>query len=251
MKYTIEDNTLTAVADKMREKTGKVEMITPEEMPGKVNEVFVCGEDNGWNRFWDAVQNFGNRTDYASAFRAWCVERIRPKYKVNGKITQVASVFFNNKNLISVEAEWFDFSEAILPANPYSYMFSSCNSLQSIEDIGMSAPELYDYTWAYSGSLHTIAVIRCVQKTKFNNAFLACNSLESITIEGIVGQNGLDVHYSTELSHDSLLSIINALEDYSADESGTVWKVTLGETNLAKLSEEEIGIAEGKGWVLA
>ena len=60
----------------------------------------------------------------------------------------------------------------------------------------------------------------------------------------------MDLARPANLDHESLLSVVNCLKDYSADTSGTVWKVTLGATNLAKLTADEKAIATGKGWTL-
>ena len=50
----------------------------------------------------------------------------------------------------------------------------------------------------------------------------------------------------TALTHDSLMSIINNLATVT-----TTQTLTLGSTNLAKLSSEEKAIATNKGWTLA
>jgi hypothetical protein len=47
------------------------------------------------------------------------------------------------------------------------------------------------------------------------------------------------------------MSIINTLNDYSTYTGTTVFKVTLGSTNLAKLTDAEKAIATEKGWTLA
>ena len=51
------------------------------------------------------------------------------------------------------------------------------------------------------------------------------------------------------LSRDSLLSIINILKDYSG--TGTSQTLTIGETALARLTDDDISIATNKGWTLA
>jgi hypothetical protein len=73
--------------------------------------------------------------------------------------------------------------------------------------------------------------------------------LENVTFEGTIGQNGLNFSWSINLSHDSLMSIINCLKDYSG--TGTTKTVTLGATNLAKLTTAEKAVATQKGWTLA
>lgn len=48
------------------------------------------------------------------------------------------------------------------------------------------------------------------------------------------------------LTHDSLMVIINGLQTVT-----TTQKLTLGSTNLAKLTEADKKIATDKGWTLA
>ena len=64
----------------------------------------------------------------------------------------------------------------------------------------------------------------------------------------------LDLSYCTELTHDSLMNVINNLYDlnltYNVAGGGKLYtqSLALGRTNLAKLTEEEIAIATSKGW---
>jgi hypothetical protein len=75
-------------------------------------------------------------------------------------------------------------------------------------------------------------------------------SLEEIRFEGVIAKNGLNLQWSP-LSHDSLVSIIDCLQDKSADTSGTVWKVTVGSANLAILTTEDFENIQAKGWIFA
>ena len=79
--------------------------------------------------------------------------------------------------------------------------------------------------------------------------FGMCRNLTHLIFEGVIGTSGLNVQVCN-LTHDSLMSIINTLKDYSADTSGTIWTVTIGSENYAKLTDEEIEIAQQKGWYL-
>ena len=64
----------------------------------------------------------------------------------------------------------------------------------------------------------------------------------------------LDLSYCVELTHDSLMNVINNLYDlnltYNVAGGGKLYtqSLALGRTNLAKLTEEEIAIATSKGW---
>lgn len=67
----------------------------------------------------------------------------------------------------------------------------------------------------------------------------------------------LDLSSCVNLTHDSLLGIINGLYDlnltYDVANGGTLYtqQLVLGSTNLAKLTEDEIAIATNKGWVVS
>ena len=61
----------------------------------------------------------------------------------------------------------------------------------------------------------------------------------------IVINTAIDFSSCTNLTHDSLMSIINNLTTKTS-----TTKLTLGATNLAKLSDEEIAIAVNRGWTL-
>lgn len=111
----------------------------------------------------------------------------------------------------------------------------------------------------------------------FNNIFQNCTALENIVITGTIGQNGFSVSDCTKLTKDSILGkvataeqitsgknlvelngayyyggIIGALKNYKDGTSGTTYTVTLGATNIAKLTDEEKAIiTQQLGWSLA
>lgn len=67
----------------------------------------------------------------------------------------------------------------------------------------------------------------------------------------------LDLSSCVNLTHDSLVGIINGLYDlnltYDVAGGGTLYtqQLVLGSTNLAKLTEDEIAIGTNKGWVIS
>ena len=126
------------------------------------------------------------------------------------------------------------------------------NSMTTVfPSMDMSMAALLDRTFAYNYAMVTIEKLKVGAATAFSNTFQESRNIENLIIDGTIGQNGFDVKQSTKLTHESLMSIINALADYSDDTSGTVWTVTIGSTNKAKLTEAELAIAENKGWVVA
>lgn len=218
--------------------------------------VYDSGYDKAVYDWWKAFTANGTRRTYEFAFYNATWEYIRPPFKlIPTRDAGTSSMFNTAPNLKKVESKYIDFSQkakGTSNSNSYYWIFNYCTQLREIEDIGFQ-PDNYGYlsTFRYCERLHTIAVIRVAQQDRFQDTFVNCLALENLTIEGTIGQNGFNVQWSTKLTHDSLMSIVNALADYSTDTSGTTWTVTLGSANIAKLTEEEQAIATSKGWILA
>ena len=176
------------------------------------DKVFKAGEGG----LWDMIQDYGNRNDYEYAFFGWAaVEYIRPKYKViPTALNGVMSMFQGCVALKRIEGNYFDLSQKVSGENMntgYRSTFNSCSKLEVIEDIGMIPQCYYHSTFSYCYKLHTIAKIGVNENTMFYNAFMSCSALENITIDGTIGQNGFDIHWSTKLTAKSLYSIVDAL----------------------------------------
>ena len=81
-----------------------------------------------------------------------------------------------------------------------------------------------------------------------SDAFLNCINLENVTFEEDFQCSGLNLSASTKFSVDTMIAMFNAL----ADRTGlSAYTLTLGNTNLAKLNNEQIAIATEKNWTLA
>ena len=191
-------------------------------------KVYDAGYDDGYNeaekadyeagvqaateKFWDIVQNNGERTTYEQAFSYWNCEYIRPKYKVvPNNQSKNMNIFFGNPSLKKVEKQYFDLSQGLYDwNNNMNYRtFYNCPNLEVIEDIGMLAGK-YNGTFAYCKKLHTIEILRVEERSTFTS-FIQCNALKNITIEGTIANNGFDIHWSTLLTKQSLTSIKDAL----------------------------------------
>ena len=77
------------------------------------------------------------------------------------------------------------------------------------------------------------------------NAFYNCPNLENITGNPNF-KISFDLSPCQKLIHDSLMVVINGLQTVT-----TTKTLTLGSTNLAKLTDEEKKVATDKGWTLA
>ena len=82
------------------------------------------------------------------------------------------------------------------------------------------------------------------------NLFQNCNNLINIgEIRGSIKIKNLILNLAYSLNHDTLIRILNALEDYSLESSP--YTLILGAQNLSKLTDDEKSIATDKGWTLS
>lgn len=99
----------------------------------------------------------------------------------------------------------------------------------------------------FYGLDHLTAIPICDFKniTSADDMLDDCTSLT--TLGGFTGLKvSLNLSYSPLLTHDSLLNVINEAADVTASPK----TLTLGATNLAKLTDQEKAIATNKGWTL-
>lgn len=80
--------------------------------------------------------------------------------------------------------------------------------------------------------------------TDFTDTFAGCNSLKRMLLYGM--KVSFDISSSTKFEREDLVTILNNLGTVSETQT-----LTMGSTNLAKLTSEDKAIATNKGWVLA
>ena len=252
------DADLTTVAEAIREKTGGTEHLSfPEGMVSEMDAVFEAGKKSEYDAFWDTFQNNGNRTKYVNGFDGYGFNRYNfyPKYDITPEDASDMFSNWNTENIHSMSLKErmkecgvkFDFSET----TDFTRAFYYVNYFTELPELDMSMATLLNRTFAYNYAMVTIEKLKVGAATVFKNTFEESRKIENLIIDGTIGQNGFNVNQSPNLTHESLMSIINALADYSADTSGTVWTVAIGSTNKTKLTEAELAIAENKGWVVA
>jgi surface protein len=123
-------------------------------------------------------------------------------------------------------------------------MFRSCYSLQTIPELDTSNVTSISYMFIYCSSLQTIPQLDTSNVTNMNDMFNYCYILCKLDIINMKLSFKLD--NSTMLTTNELVKILNNLATVERTQ-----KLTLGSTNLAKLTEEQKAIATAKGWTLA
>ena len=144
-----------------------------------------------------------------------------------------------------------------------SYMFGSCTNLTTIPQIDTSNVTIMDYTFYNCSNLTTMPQLNGEKLTDIVSAFNGCKSLENFN--GIINlgqeysttQSANSNYYklilsdSTKLTEQSIINILNNLYDIATKGCNTQ-TVTLGATNLAKLTSTEgqqaLASAQSKGW---
>ena len=204
-KKVYEEENIRAIADKIREKTGSNETYKTSEIPHGIEMVYKAGQESGigyeeayeagqkaeYDRFWDIFQTNGTRRNYAQGFAGvcWKDENYNPKYPII--VTNMASNMFNNNTGITSTKVPITIDTASAAS-----VFQGATRLKEIPSLKVTE-----------------------KVSAFSYWFNKCNALETINFtEDSVISNDISFADCTQLTHDSLMSIINALKDLRAFE---------------------------------
>lgn len=140
-----------------------------------------------------------------------------------------------------------------------SGMFSGSRLIKTIPNINTS--NVTDMSEMFYGCilLETLPKLNTCKVERINSIFTNCTKLQNIAGLENIGQaynittNANDYYYrltlssSNELTHESLMNIINNLYDIKT-KGCNPQLLNLGSTNIAKLTSDEVAIATNKGW---
>lgn len=176
--------------------------------------------------------NFSNLTHASGMFyRCLSMTRITlPENMVNiENCYGIVSTDYDGGNLT-----YFKFPSKANNIADLSYAFRGCKSLITIEfPEDLSKVKNIPQCFNWSNNIENISGVKILPKIQLNN---------------------WNLNNHTKLTVDSLNTIISALQDITndVDEQGNplVLTCTLGATNLAKLTEEQIAVGTDKGWTL-
>lgn len=124
-------------------------------------------------------------------------------------------------------------------------MFYTCRAITDIPQLDTHSCTDMENMFGFCQALVSLPLLDVSNVTSMSSMFRNCFNL--IDLEGLTGlKTNLDLYSCSLLTHDSLMNVINE----AADVTSSPKTLTLGSTNLNKLTDEEKAIATNKGWVL-
>lgn len=140
--------------------------------------------------------------------------------------------------------------------------FFSCSSIVALPQLNTSKATSFRSLCYYCDALQTIPQLDASNVVDLRQMLYGCNKL--VNFGGLlnIGQSysttasanynyyRIDLSSCTELTHDSIMNVINKLYDI-ASAGVRPQQLILGNENLAKLLDEEKAIAQNKGWTLS
>lgn len=176
------------------------------------------------------------------------------------KVTQLSSTFWACRNLTDLNMAHWDLSSMYTLRN----MCDDCRKLVNLNITNWDTSNVVNMAnmFNYCLALTSIPKLNASKVTNISGALWQAAALsdfggfENLGEAYLTTQNANNTYYalnvstSNNLTHDSLMNIINNL--YNIATAGVAAQLlTLGTTNMAKLTSEEIAIATNKGWTVA
>ena len=213
-------------------------------------KVYDAGKQAEYDAFWDDFQQNGKKTDYRNSFgnRGWTQAIFKPKYDI--RPANASNCFNLALGLIDIRKETIGVD---IDTSNCTNLDNFLNAAQSMKYVGViDTTNCKNLNNILYNMPELVSVEKLILKNDgsqgITNLITYDYELVDITIEGAIGVS-IPINSCTKLSHDSLMSFINALYDYKG--SGKTYTLTLGSTNLAKLTDAEKAVATEKGWTLA
>lgn len=212
------------IASKIRETTGKTDtMLLPSQMPQKIGEVYEAGQKSEYDRFWDAFQENGNRTNYECGFagKGWTLETFKPKYDIKpiGAYMMFRSVDMrvDLDTLLENAGIVLDFSGCKIMT--YAFNASLFNSVGTID-----CSSATNVTGIFAtDSLKTIK--KFVPPAKEMGASDFGAGLANITVDGTITES---INFQKcPLTPESMMSIIRCLKNFWLEDAENLFSRTL------------------------
>ena len=130
----------------------------------------------------------------------------------------------------------------------FSEMFYGCSKLTTVPSIDTSNGTNFRYMFYGCSNLTTILSIDISKGTNLSSMFQSCSKLENITFEGQINER-INFQWSTLLTKDSIISIINAL---SPSSSGLICTLSQAAINNNFTKDERVELFSTKlNWTIS
>lgn len=155
-----------------------------------------------------------------------------------GNVTDCTKMFYDCNELTAISAM------STINVTNMERMFANCYKLTTIPEMDTGNVTNMSSMFDSCSSLTSIPAMDTSNVTDMGYMFSGCSNLESIHMHGMKVSFGISS--STKFTREALVEILNNLATVTTSPT-----LTMGSTNLAKLTEEDKAIATGKGWKLA
>lgn len=225
---------------------------TIAENMAKIQNVTKKWFDRGRNyeqqEFWDVFQQNGTRENYENGFagKGWYKENLTPKYDITPSFA--SNIFLNcpyEGDLRDLPVK-LDFSKSQSISNMFGYFYG----LTGVGVINTTSSPTCTAVFINARALITIEkfILKADGSQTFSNCFTQCYKLQNIVIDGVIGQD-ISFQHSTELSKDSITSIINALK---VDANGKTLTLSKTAKNKAFTADEwNTRVATKSNWTIS
>ncbi len=214
----------------------------------------IQGREDASLQFWRRYQQNGERSNYQSAFLGFGFDfdNFYPLFDICP--TGSCSTIFYGWNWM--EAQKGSLKERLQQCGVKLNTAYATNLSQAFHNSfftelpAVTLPGGVANRQIFASNPYLVSIERVIveQNTEFNNCFSETRALEKVIFTGVIGRSGLDVSDCKKLSHSSVQSILDCLQDYSG--SHETHTVVLGAENLAKLTLQQRETALAKGWNL-
>ena len=172
------------------------------------------------------------------------------KFKmINGSLAPTTLKLGNMKNIRKIIG--LDLSNVTDLDN---FAFNSFYAYDFFKDYGeqWNTSNVTNFNNAFNATgLRYIPSLDFTNASNISNMFNTATNLINIGEISNIKITGINLTQAINLNHDTLLRFLNALYDYAAEGNTGTFTLTLGTTNLNKLTDEEKAIATNKGWTLS
>ena len=249
--------TLDAIEESIQRKRGETAPISPSQMPLAIDTIpsSVDGTDVPVGGIYlTKPDSNGNPTEcYIIGYApfnvyTWSNQLSGSYFPYLSKVS-----FINCKNITSIGQSAFRECSSLttveLPDSLTSISnaaFYNCTSLTTV-NLPDSLTSIGNTAFQGCSSLTTVNLPDSLTSIS-NTAFQGCSSLTDVTIKIGFNCNNLNLSASNRYTTETIVSWLEALADRTGQ---TAYKLTIGTTNLNKLTAEQKAIATNKNWTLA